>query len=469
MYNVRILYNGCEKTIQADKGAKLSEVLCHYGISAHHPCGGRGVCKKCAVTVNGKKELSCTYRINEDITVLIEEDNIESVTGTDETKTATDNMCLCFDIGTTTLALALVSLDEGNIIATVVENNPQRAFAADVMSRIDYVGKNGVLKMQQAVISAVNSMAEKLLKQYGIARVEKLYVAGNMTMLHLFFGIDCTGMGVSPYEPVFLDKKALPSEKIGINCSRKVISLCGISAFVGADIVAGLGYVGMPEKGKYNLLIDLGTNAEIVLYSENVLLCTAAAAGPCFEGVNISCGMSAVKGAVYSYNGKLCLTIGGGEAKGVCATGLIDALAVMLNGGIVDETGFLTDKEFEIAKDVRLTQEDIRQFQLAKSAIYSGIIALIKKQKISFNDIDKVFVAGGFSAKMNLGNAIRVGLLPKEVQGRFYPVNNSSLLGCVKHACENNSFDAFLKNARYVDLAKDEYFQNLFIENMMFE
>ncbi len=464
MHKVTVYDSDNKKIMWAEDGELLSKLL-ENNTDLEHPCGGRGVCGKCTVIINGEETLSCKYEVKGDIDVKIPfKGKIATADAGEETNRITEKVCLCFDIGTTTLALALVSAEEKKIIRTVTGNNPQRVFAADVMSRIDYASKNGTEKLQKVLINELNSMIEELCDR----RVDTMFVAGNTTMLHLFFGIDPSGMGYAPYESAFLDKKKMPAENLGIINVGEVVSLPCISSFVGADIVSGLGYTMFSENGKYNLLIDLGTNAEVVLYSKNALYCTAAAAGPCFEGVNISCGMSAVEGAVYSYTGNMCLTVGNCEPKGLCATGLIDVVALLLEWGFLDESGFL-EEDFEIAKGVTITQEDIRQYQLAKAAICAAVEALVKKARISFEDIDKVYVAGGFSSKMNLGNAIRTGLLPREVIGKFCPINNSCLKGLVKYACEKNDFGMFLKNAEYVDLAKDEYFQDLFIEKMGFE
>ncbi len=466
MHKVTV-YGGENRILLVEDGELLSKVLMGNRIEFEHPCGGRGVCNKCKVWVNGKKVLSCRYKIHEDITVEIyTNDVIATAEGYEEQGEATGNMCLCLDVGTTTMVLALVSLDEGKIVKTITRNNPQRAFAADVMSRIDYVAKNGVKELHEAVISEVNNMVDSLI-DYSCS-VDTLYVAGNTTMLHLFFGISCASMGYAPYEPQFIGSKVSEGRELGVNGVKKVEAIEGISAFVGADIVSGLGYVGEAEDGKYNILIDLGTNAEVVLYSKDKLYCTAAAAGPCFEGVNISSGMSAVEGAVYSvFDGK-CLTIGNTEPRGICATGLIDAVSYMYDEKIIDETGYMESGEFFLTENVKITQKDVREFQLAKSAICAGIEALVKKAEIGYDSVGKAFIAGGFSSKMNFDNAFKVGLLPKDLEGKTISVNNSCLSGVIKYALEKTDYSVFLKNAQYVDLAMDEYFQDLFMENMMF-
>lgn len=469
MHKVTIIQKEKNRIVYAENRKKLSSVLIKNGFCMDHPCGGKGICRKCSVFVNGKTELSCKFEINSDITVVLPcEAEILSVSGASETGKATDNVCFAFDIGTTTLALALVSLDENKIIKVITKSNPQRTSGADVMSRIEYCRKNGVKLLHETIISALNQMIQEILNEYHVV-AKKLYVSGNTTMLHLFFGVDCSAMGVSPYTPVFLESREVKASDIRIDHVDEIISLPNMSAFVGADIVAGLNYIGMPEKEKFNILVDLGTNAEIVLYSENKLLCTAAAAGPCFEGANISCGMSATQGAIYSYSscGKI-ETIGNSQPKGICATGLVDIVAELVKAETIDETGFMDCEKFRIAENVFLSQEDVRQFQLAKSAVYSAIITLMSIKGISFGNIEKVYIAGGFSEKLNIANAVSVGLLPLELKSKYITLNNSSLSGTVKFACEQNDLSVYVSNAGYVDLAANSMFSELFIENMMF-
>lgn len=447
----------------------LSELLQKGAVNIPHPCGGRGTCKKCSVLIDGKEELSCRYRVSKDTVVTIPQNSeIFSFTGARETGTVGKNMCLCLDIGTTTLALALVSRDNGDIIKSLTADNPQRAFGADVISRIDYCAKNRVDELNNAVINAVNSLTAKLLDEYGISDIGQMYVSGNTTMLHIFMGVDCSSIGVSPYTPKFLESKNVKAESIGIKRINAVITLPNISSFVGADIVAGINHVGFPcEEGKYNLLIDLGTNAEIALFNREKILCTAAAAGPCFEGANIACGMSASVGAVCSYSadGRFD-TIGGAEAKGICATGLIDIICELVKKEIIDESGYMED-DFVLTDAVRLTPKDVREFQLAKSAVMSAVKCLLDVAKISFDDVEGLYVAGGFSSKLNVGNAACVGLIPKELSNKFVPVNNSSLLGTVKFACNSDRLP-FVKKADYVDISSSAMFAELFMENMEF-
>lgn len=454
------------RIVEVPDGTILADILIKSGENLPHLCGGKGTCKKCLVSVNGKDELSCRYKIKSDIDVVLpENDDIFSEIGSNESGKITKNCCYCLDIGTTTLAIALVSLDKKEIIKVKTATNPQRAFGGDVLNRIEYCNKNGISELQICLINKINELIEEL----GADLANTMYISGNTTMLHIFFGVNPSSMGVAPYTPVFIESKEINANEIGIKNIKKVISLPCISAFVGADLVAGINYANMPSDNKFNLLVDLGTNAEIILYNENELYCTSAAAGPCFEGANITCGMSATDGAIfyYSNNGNY-ETINNTEPKGICGTGLIDIIAILLQKGIIDKTGYMDCEKFFITDTAKLTQKDIRQFQLAKSAVYSGLAAILKEKAISFEDIENLFISGGFSAKINIENAIRTGLLPKELKDKVIVLNNSSLLGTVKYACEKNDLSVYLKNAEYIDLSANEYFSDLFINNLDF-
>ncbi len=451
------------KTVCARVGTVLSDIL-----DIEKPCGGRGTCGKCKVKINGKDALACQYIIESDIEVeTYEKSEIVSETGTAESGRLTKNLCLALDIGTTTLALALVSLDEKKAVKVVTATNPQRVYGADVITRIDYCQKNSVKELHDVLITEINRMIDEL----GVT-VDTMYVSANVTMLHTFFGVDCTSIGIAPYTPAFLEGKQENAEEIGLIGVNKVISLPSISSFVGADIVAGLHLIDIPEDGKYSLLIDLGTNAEVVLYSNKSGVATAAAAGPCFEGANISCGMSATKGAIYAfelnYGHAEYKTISDEKPTGICGTGLIDIVSELVKNGIIDETGYM-DEDYMLSENVYLSCEDVRQYQLAKSAVYSAILALMKSECIGFEDISKMYISGGFSAKINIANATGTGLLPRELANKTVALNNSSLQGTIKYACNGGDIERFTKMIKYIDLSSNGYFADMFVQNMMFE
>lgn len=467
---LKVLQNGITKTVTFEGEKPLSELLGLSDIHIDKPCGGRGACKKCTVIVDGREELACQYVVSRDTEVVVPDNkDIISVTGAEESGIATENLCLCLDIGTTTLALALVSLDDKSIIKVKTAPNPQREVGADVISRIEYCSKSGAKELQSMLIAKLLQMTDELLKKYKVNAVEKMYVAGNTTMLHLFLGIDASSLGVSPYTPKFLEEKRVKGTELGFENVGEVISLPGISAFVGADIVSGLGFVEKPSGDKYSLLIDLGTNAEIVLFNKDRYLCATAAAGPCFEGANISCGMSASIGAVSEYKADGSYSvIGNGEPVGICATGLVDIIAELVRNETVEESGYM-EEDFALSEKVTVTPADIREFQLAKSAVMSAVECLLKHGGVQFDDIEKMYIAGGFSAQLNIENAAYLGLVPRELANKFAPINNSSLLGTVKFACEGNDLAKIAKKAVFIDLGADNMFSELFFENMAFE
>ena len=453
------------KAYPAKNGERLSDLLRRIGRAIPMPCGGRGDCGKCRVNVNGQTVLACEYEIGGDINVVLpEREAIVSAVPNAAAGASEGPFALALDIGTTTLALALVSLKKNGIVRAVTRTNPQRAFGADVMNRIGWCMEHGAEALQLALLDAVREM----LSELDAPEVRTLYVAGNTTMLHLFFGADPSGMGAAPYTPAFLDMKTASGESLGLPKIQNSVSLPGAAAFVGADLTAGLNYVGLPPEGRRRLLIDLGTNAEIVLFSSAEALCTAAAAGPCFEGANVSCGMSASSGAICAYGAFGYRTVNDAPAKGICGTGLVDIIAFLLETGEIDETGFMECGGFEAAPGVTLTQKDVRQYQLAKSAVCSAVQTLMLKRGVTYENIDAVYISGGFSEKINVSNAVKTGLLPAALKEKCVPAGNSSLLGTVKYACENNDLSVFLKNAVYADLAADPVFSARFIENMTF-
>ena len=465
MYKTEIIEKNRKTVIHTEGGERLSDILIDNGFYIDMPCGGNGKCGKCAVTVNGKTEYACRYIINSDISVRLSErcDTVSDSVSGQNTKN-NEKMCLALDIGTTTLALALVSAENGKAVRTLGCANSQRVFGADIMARIDYCRKNGVEKMQNAVITDINRLVEKL----NLSGPLPLYAAGNTTMLHIFFGVDCAPLGVAPYTPVFLDSKRVDGKSLGLKNISEVISLPCISVFAGADITAGLHYVDLPAKEKYNILVDLGTNAEIALYNNDSVLCTSAAAGPCFEGANISCGMSAVDGAVYAFKDGGAQIVGGGAAKGICGTGLIDIVAFLLEKGIADGTGYIQCGEYEIADGVSVTQDDLRQYQLAKSAVFSAICVLIEHLGVSYDEIETVFISGGFSEEFNPDSAVKTGLIPEAIGKKCIAAGNSSLKGVIKYICKDGKLPAFIGKAQYIDLSTDERFSKAFIENMRF-
>ena len=469
-----VLCNGDKKQITACAGENLLKVLLDNNYYVSSPCMGKGTCKKCEVLVDGEKVLSCKAKVTDSITVEVEvgiENKIYSDSAIEQTGEYIPDGAFVLDIGTTTLALALVS-SNSSVAEVITANNPQIKYGADVISRIENCAHGKQSEMQRAVVDAINGMIGYFKEKYNATNA-KLFVAGNMTMLHLLLGADCTQMGVAPYTPGFLSSQIINAKKIGIETAADIITLPGIHTFVGADIAAGISILPEPTAGEFNILVDLGTNAEIALITENKILCTSAAAGPCFEGGNISCGMSAVDGAIRSFkieNG-FCKykTIGNSKPKGICGTGLIDAVAQMTVNNIIDKTGLLLNGEaFDLCDTVALTQKDIREFQLAKSAVSSAIKTLISASGTDIKRLGALYISGGFSSYIDIESAAVSGIIPKECADKCVTLGNSSLAGAIKFAEQSTRIKAVTEKAEYIDLSGSEMFADLFMKNMYF-
>jgi len=365
------------------------------------------------------------------------------------------------DIGTTTVQARLVNLDTFEIIDNVSVLNEQRVFGADVISRIS-CAQNGKLN---DLFNVINSQTESILKhfiaEHNLSGIEKCAVTGNTTMLHLFCRADPSAMGAAPFTPFFLEKRIFSGSDLSLSV-KEIILLPGISAFIGADVTAGLAFLDIINKNEDALFIDIGTNGEIAVWkkSEKRLFCCSTAAGPCFEEAEISCGLSAAD--------------------------FIYAIDIMRKKDVIDETGALTDdfarKGFPVnffaeyqanaqLNEKVITQKDVRNFQLAKSAIFSGIKMLCKTAHIPPSNIEKAYIAGGIGEHLNIESAVHTGLLPSEINGKTIICGNTSLKGAVS-ALTDPSFLSrcgdIAARAETVELAHNKYFAAAFTHNMWF-
>ena len=412
------------------------------------------------------------------------------------------------DIGTTTVVCSLHDLLTGRQLAVASAFNPQRAYGADVLARIDFsLKENNLEKLQVLIVDQINSLIEEVSAQAGIAR-EKIYVlsvVGNTTMQHLFLGLSPKHIAVPPFVGVLYAGLSFAAGELGIriNPSGKVTVLPHVAGYVGADIVAGVLATSLYREERPSLLIDVGTNAEIVLASQGSLYACSAAAGPAFEGANISCGMRAGTGAIDRVRldeGNLKYTvIGQTAAKGLCGSGLIDVIAELLRVGLIDSTGRLLTREeaeevvgsalagrlreeadgnqFVLAEErgvpkVSLTQGDIRQVQLAKAAILAGIRILTKEMGISLEDIQRIYLAGSFGNVLNKANARTVGLIPPTVAlEKVEYAGNSAHVGAqmnlLRSDTENLAREVVGK-IKYVELSDRMDFTEEFTEAMFF-
>ncbi|NBC83455.1 MAG: DUF4445 domain-containing protein [Bacteroidetes bacterium] len=491
MVTIKVLSSDQERIITSNSHESLLESLRQNGISIYAPCGGKGDCGKCLVNIkNSGRVLSCQYFPERDIEVILpgKDETRILVNQTsflenyeidiDNTEIATYNTYgVAIDLGTTTVVLYFVNLHTGEIENITSFLNPQKAFGGDVISRINYCQENslGLNRLQNAIVTGINERFEEFCNQREIEtdRLLKMAVSGNTTMLHLLLGADPVPIALYPFTPQFTDKQCKKGDQtpFKINGKADFITLPCINAYIGADIVAGLAAL-KPKYDQY-LFIDIGTNGEMALLADGKIYVCATAAGPAFEGANIQCGMGALRGAISTYtNPDDYSVIGNILPVGICGSGIIDIVAYMLKNHIIDETG-LMDKNFVVHKenDIYIAQDDIRQIQLAKSAIYSGLKLLLKYAGLNYQSINQLFLAGGFGNYINIDSAITIGLLPAEMKGKIHPIGNSAGIGSLQYLKSKifmQKADSIIQHSIPVELSEDEDFAPEFALNMNF-
>jgi uncharacterized 2Fe-2S/4Fe-4S cluster protein (DUF4445 family) len=486
---------GNRTTLNAKTGQSLFLLLRDNGFSVYSPCGGQGTCGKCLVHIKGTGDVtSCLFHISGSVDVIIPYPKEARILTFQHDLTqelhfqpgplvqlSDRPFGMAIDLGTTTLVFYLVDLMNGELIETRSMLNPQASFGQDVISRIQHASTSGGLRqLQHAIVNAINNEAVRLMQDQDLStdNLVRIVVAGNNTMLHLLAGEDPSSMGQAPYTPRFVDTRIIPGRELGLAChaAAEITLLPSVSAFVGSDIIAGLGSI-RPQKGNY-LFVDLGTNGELALVTPACIWCCAAAAGPVFEGANISCGMGGVEGAISEFTEGTVSVIGDEKPIGLCGSGLVDVIAFFLDKGIIDSSGLMTDNYELVSKEksatgrsISLNQEDIRQVQLAKSAIASGIILLLKQAGIQFEEIDALFLAGGFGNYLNADNAMKIGLLPLQLKGKVISLGNTAGTGALL-ALKSDSFmgilASILNRANHIELSSDEDFPLEFAMNMNF-
>lgn len=401
---------------------------------------------------------------------------------------------VAIDIGTTTMAAYLVNLRDGQIFKTASAYNPQSSYGADVVSRIGYSSQtNGLETLQRVIVTAANRLIDDLTAAAGLNSrdIPLVHFVGNTCMTHLLCGVSPERLGKLPFEPVFQSRRMMTPRDIGLNVNPDglVVVLPGIGGFVGSDISAGVLTCRLNAAQK-ELLIDIGTNGEIVLTGNGTILACSTAAGPAFEGAGISCGMLAGPGAIvdlsFTPDGIVLQTIDNQPARGICGTGLIRIITEFLRHGIITETGNFDPeldspaydpglKRYYLAKDgtspVYLSQADIRQFQLAKGAIRAGLDLMLQKLGISGNDLETFYIAGAFGNYMNPADALYIGLLPQVPLERIQGVGNTAGLGAVISLLSQTALQGLnelVAGIEHVELANDPKFMDAFTEAMLF-
>lgn len=524
IYNI-VIKGTKEFTLAGAAGESIMSIVnsqpdCDYTF----PCGGNGRCGKCVIKVLegyfdvtsddkqifNENELKEGYRLA--CKAIVSSDCVIQYLGAAEKKyevqsafaeiRQTDSYelkggySIAIDIGTTTIAVALVNCSNGKIIKTITRLNHQRKYGADVIARIQASNDGKGSELQSCIINdllkCIKDAVSDLNEEDEANAIKEIVISGNTTMIHLLLGYSCETLGVYPFTPIDIKSKTASYEEIfDVVSENKLLKksvvyiMPGISTYVGGDIASGILHCNMAEEKDVSLLIDLGTNGEMAIGNCDKLLVTSTAAGPAFEGGNISCGTGSIDGAVCDVkinDGEVELkTINDADLTGICGTGVIAVTSELLINELVDETGRLEEDYFEegfvlgTTKNgdvISFTQKDVREIQLAKAAIRAGAETLILRYGIDKKDISNIYLAGGFGYHIDLKHAIAIGLIAEEFDGRIKAIGNSSLGGAV-HVIRNennkNILNKICETAEEISLSEDRDFQEFYMDYMMFE
>lgn len=395
------------------------------------------------------------------------------------------------DIGTTTVALALVRLSDGETVAVDSFLNPQKRYGADVIARIKNACSGHGERLRASIVSALGAGASRLCAASGVAGrdVLKASVACNTTMAHLLLALPCDGLARAPFTPF---QTSYPDQPFGAvfggftDCAASVSLAPSVSAFVGGDIVAGLASIGFGGSGENELFVDLGTNAEMALSIGGKILCASAAAGPAFEGGEVSCGSGCVPGAISSVtlegNKFSWRLVGDAEPTlspvGLCGSAVLDLVALSLDSGLIREDGSLspvcerTGIVLDAGLGIRMTGADVRAILLARAAIRAGMAVLLEEAGIAETDVARVYLAGGFGYYLREESALGAGILPRAFAGKVSRPGNTSLSGAIRSIVDPG-FRALERDiasrAKLVELARSASFNGLFVDAMRFD
>lgn len=532
---VKIHQGEASLELPAMRGENLKNLLQRH-VPLPSPCGGVGLCGKCAVVLDGTQplpisqqeedyfdeqelqeghRLSCMQKVTDGMTVTVPfypstmqaaVDNNFDVAAERSGLEAKKALGIAVDIGTTTVAVYLYDLLSGKQIAQISAMNNQKPFGADVISRIQYTMENaeGTKDLQVAIAKQLGSMIKQILTENNKALTElvEVSIAANTTMLHLLVGAETKGIALAPFTPEFIQSRDILADDLGfgLGLDVNVHLLPSISAYVGADISAGLISTGLDQAEKPCLLVDIGTNGEMVLGGKAGMLACSTAAGPAFEGATISHGIGGVAGAISSINlsqEPMYRTIGNAHPIGICGSGVLDAFTQLYLHGVVDETGRLLDPD-EIENEalaqrvvededglafvlveadsrgkngIVFTAKDVREVQLAKAAIRGGIETLMEMQGLSYDELDTLYLAGGFGSFLDVDSATISGLLPKEMTGRIVAIGNASGRGAALALVQDSMrkrVDEVAADCKYVELSNSALFVENYVEAMGF-
>jgi len=494
--------------VHATASGLLGDSLLEAGQYLPMPCRGRHTCGKCGVYVAGDIEppdyletallarsrqpdlpgydyrLACLCRFRGEASVIA-----SSISGVVVADVGMDlatydgpdpeGVGLAIDIGTTTVTVLAFRLGSRELLADVSELNHQVAHGADVLSRIDAANRLGVDKLQTLIVGQLNAMVGQVLAAGGVdgADVTRVTITGNTTMLHLLTGLSVATLGVSPFTPITLFGETRPASSILVCLTNAELYLPpAISTYVGPDITCGIVATGLVAGNRPELLVDLGTNGEMAFAAGGSLWCCATAAGPAFEGAEISSGMPALPGAIEDVfvegDGVGYSTIEHKRPKGVCGTGLIAAVNAWLDLGVVDGSGAMAAESTRIGgSEISLTRVDVRKLQLAKAAVAAGIETLLHEAGVDQHEVAALHLAGGFGSYLQAAPAVGIGLLPAAMSDVVTPAGNTALSGAVLltlSTAARRMAQQWAGEAIEVGLATHPVFMDRYIEDMAF-
>ena len=468
-------------SVAVDAGTPLLSAMIAAGLRPDAPCGGRGACGKCLVTLeDGARVLACQTPANRDMavrTARAAEANILT-TGLDvrTEPDGIDRCALAFDIGTTTVVAYLLDGASGETLAVASCLNPQGQYGADVISRIQRSMDGGGDALAACVRDALARLTREAADRAGVAvgDITRAAIVGNTAMHHLLLGIDPRPLVTPPYMPAVFE--AMETDAAWLPIRGRVRILPNIAGFVGGDTVGCMTAARFDRVEALTLMIDIGTNGEMVLGDRARRVACSTAAGPAFEGAKISCGMRGAPGAVdrvWIEDGRLRWhVIGGGRGVGLCGSGLLDLTACLLELGVIDESGRMACANYPLAgTDVVLTQKDVREVQLAKAAIRAGIELLAQRLGTAVGDIRRVLLAGAFGNCLDPASACRIGMIPPALLDRIVSIGNAAGEGAKLCALSRKEFEysqALARGTDFLELASLPQFQDCYVDALEF-
>lgn len=506
----KITFKNENLAIKIENNKSLVEAIRMSGLSIETPCNGLGRCGKCRVKARGEistlsnknitgkyqEVLACTSIISGDAQIeLLERTPLNtrdsaSCVGINIDKYK--NLGVAIDIGTTGISASLLDLDTGEIINEESSLNPQVQYGGDVLSRISYSIDNltGKEDLKKVVINKINEILVKLVgaSKY-IEKIYKISVSANTVMIHMLLGLDTYGISRTPYQTKILKRLDISPKDLGIRINDKatITILPSVSAYIGADILSGAVVSGFDKKKCNSVFIDIGTNGELLAVSKDKIVGTSTAAGPAFEGMNISHGCRAESGAIDRFKiigDKFKFsTIDDKKARGICGSGLMDIMSGLIENDVILKSGRfndklkgdlvlkIDDKKFYITEEIYISQKDIRQVQLAKAAISAGLTMLLEEINLSIEDLEEIIIAGTFGYHLNTKSIRTIGIIPKEFCGKVNFVGNSSLEGARLSLTDPDSLGQMIRlkdKIKVLDLSGEVKFQDYFVRAMSF-